>query len=246
MVQSLPKAAAPHFSALHTAVGLPRRSFCLCAAALLRPESGGGKGCPQRALVCAAPRAWLPLRAWLLPLGRELAFCFAVRCVYVAKSSRRAAAARQQPKGLSARRSFSTGQPYAAAALASARRRYDKRQKKSSRRQPRRRTRHDPPGPPHRRDFLLDSGLRRVLLLCAPLGDPAARRRRRGARRGGAPRLTQFVHPRRLLRPRMAVSGRFLRRGILRILLPASSGLLPPRRRHRRRLRAENTRGDGV
>ena len=34
----LPKAAAPHFSALHTAVGLPRRPFCSCAAASPRPE----------------------------------------------------------------------------------------------------------------------------------------------------------------------------------------------------------------
>ena len=72
MVQSLPKAAAPHFRALHTAVGLPRRRFCSCAAASPRPESGGAQGLPRRALVCAAPRAWLPLRAWLFPLGREL------------------------------------------------------------------------------------------------------------------------------------------------------------------------------
>ena len=85
--------------------GAAPAAFCSCAAASPRPESGGAQGLPRRALVCAAPRAWLPLRAWLFPLGRELAFCFVVRCVYVAKSSRRAAAARQQPKGLSARRS---------------------------------------------------------------------------------------------------------------------------------------------
>ena len=77
----------------------------LVRGGLAAPGVGRSQGLPQRLLVCAAPRAWLPLRAWLLPLGRELAFCFAVRCVYVAKSSRRAAAARQQPKGLSARRS---------------------------------------------------------------------------------------------------------------------------------------------
>ena len=44
-----------------------------CAAVLPRPESGGAQGLPQRALVGAAPRSWLPLRAWLLSLGRELA-----------------------------------------------------------------------------------------------------------------------------------------------------------------------------
>ena len=81
-----------------------------CAAVLPRPESGGAQGLPRRALVCAAPRSWLPLRAWLLSLGRELAFCFAVRCVYVAKSSRRR---RRAP---AAERIVSTGQPYAAAA----------------------------------------------------------------------------------------------------------------------------------
>ena len=50
-------------------------------------------------------------------------------------------------------------------------------------------------GPPHRRGFVVDTerrGLRRRVLLCDPLC-PAARRRRRGARRGGAPRLTQFI-----------------------------------------------------
>ena len=46
--------------------------MCSCAAASPRPEAGGAQGLPRRALVCAAPRAWLPLRAWLLPLGREL------------------------------------------------------------------------------------------------------------------------------------------------------------------------------
>ena len=82
----------------------------LVRGSLAAPGVGRSQGLPRRALVCAAPRAWLPLRAWLLPLGRELAFCFAVRCVYVAKSSRRAAAAP------AAERIVSTGQPYAAAA----------------------------------------------------------------------------------------------------------------------------------
>ncbi|CAH0371443.1 unnamed protein product [Pelagomonas calceolata] len=85
--------------------GAAPAALCSCAAACRARSREEPKGCPQHALVCAAPRAWLPLRAWLFPLGRELAFCFAVRCVYVAKSNRRAAAARQQPKGLSARRS---------------------------------------------------------------------------------------------------------------------------------------------
>ena len=47
----------------------------------------------------------------------------------------------------------------------------------------------------HPRGFVVDTerrGLRRRVLLCDPLC-PAARRRRRGARRGGAPRLTQFI-----------------------------------------------------
>ena len=127
--------------------GAAPAAFLLVRGSLAAAGVGRKQGLPQRALVCAAPRAGLPLRAWLLPLGRELAFCFAVRCVYVAKSSRRAAAARQQPKGLSApdsptppprpseRREDSTARP-----------RYDQRRKKSSRRQPRR-TRHDPPRP---------------------------------------------------------------------------------------------------
>ena len=85
--------------------GAAPAAFLLLRGSLAAPGVRRRQGLPQRALVCAAPRAWLPRRAWLLPLGRELAFCFAVRCVYVAKSSRRAAAARQQPKGLSARRS---------------------------------------------------------------------------------------------------------------------------------------------
>ena len=100
----------------------------LVRGSLAAPGVERSQGLPRRALVCAAPRAWLPLRAWLLPLGRELAFCFAVRCVYVAKSSRRAAAARQQPKGLSPDSPTPPPRPSERRELATARPRYDKRQ----------------------------------------------------------------------------------------------------------------------
>ena len=111
------RGAAP--AAFCSLVWQPRR------AARRREES---RGCPS-ALVCAAPRAWLPLRAWLFPLGRELAFCFVVRCVYVAKSSRRAAAARQQPKGLSLDSPAPPPRPSERREDSTARPRYDKRQR---------------------------------------------------------------------------------------------------------------------
>ena len=100
---------------------------CSCAAASPRP--GESPGCPNARW--SAPRHALgcPCALGCFRLAASLLY-FAVRCVYVAKSSRRAAAARQQPKGLSApdsptppprpseRREDSTARP-----------RYDKRQK---------------------------------------------------------------------------------------------------------------------
>ena len=77
-----PKAAAPHFPALHTAVGLPGGLVLVVRGSLAAPGVGRSPGLPQRALVCAAPRAWLPLRAWLLLAWPRACW----RCVYVAKS----------------------------------------------------------------------------------------------------------------------------------------------------------------
>ena len=68
-----PKAAAPHFRALRTAVGLPRRPFCSCEAALPRPELSGASGCPgarwsvpRHALGCPCALGCFRLAASLL------------------------------------------------------------------------------------------------------------------------------------------------------------------------------------
>ena len=53
--------------------GAAPAAFLLVRGSLAAPGVERSQWLPRRALVCAAPRAWLPLRAWLLPLGRELA-----------------------------------------------------------------------------------------------------------------------------------------------------------------------------
>ena len=102
-------APAPPFSGPAYRRGAAPAAFLLVRGSLAAPGVGRSpRAAPARAGLRRATRLAAPARLAASAWPRA---CFTVRCVYVAKSSRRAAAARQQPKGLS-----STGQPYAAAA----------------------------------------------------------------------------------------------------------------------------------
>ena len=68
-----PQGPRAPFSGLSYRRGAAPAAFLLVRGSLAAPGVRRRQGLPQRALVCAAARAWLPLRARLLPLGRELA-----------------------------------------------------------------------------------------------------------------------------------------------------------------------------